>query len=271
MSDVYSLGVVLHEALAGQPLYDAESPSQLVYRMLHDKPPALSTLRPDLPPALSALIGAMLEHERGKRPASAAVIAQRLEAMAYDHGLVADREALAELMRGLFSVAEMRLPTELPAREPEAREPTLRVLGTEPGRDGYHEEASTVTDGSTRRERPQLAPPPMPRRWRRASLLSAVVAVLAAGLYLASPAARDAQPAQKALAPIGVRAEPAAEVLADANRRLEQPALDAGPPPPPAGAPATQPAPAPRRRPPTTPRKAGKAPRTDDALLVRDW
>jgi len=55
-SDIYSLGIVAFEALTGRKPFDGESPIHIAYQHVNAKVPAPSTLNPDIPPALDALI-----------------------------------------------------------------------------------------------------------------------------------------------------------------------------------------------------------------------
>jgi serine/threonine-protein kinase len=48
--DVYSLGAVIYRALAGQPLFPGENPTQVLLKVLKDPRPRLTDLRPDLSP-----------------------------------------------------------------------------------------------------------------------------------------------------------------------------------------------------------------------------
>jgi serine/threonine-protein kinase len=66
-ADVYGFGVLLYEALAGQhPFPGALGPS-LFMRILHEPPPALSSLRPDLPSEVVQIIECAMSKEPGDR------------------------------------------------------------------------------------------------------------------------------------------------------------------------------------------------------------
>jgi serine/threonine-protein kinase len=54
--DIYSIGVILHEALTGQSPYPAEDYGQLLGCVLEARIVPLADVRPELPPALGALI-----------------------------------------------------------------------------------------------------------------------------------------------------------------------------------------------------------------------
>ena len=54
-ADVYSLGCVLFECLAGARPFDRESELSVVFAHLNDPPPRLTELRPDLPAAFDAV------------------------------------------------------------------------------------------------------------------------------------------------------------------------------------------------------------------------
>ena len=55
-SDLYSLGIVLYEMLAGRPPFSGDSPVAIAYQHLSEDPVPPSTHNPDVPPALDATV-----------------------------------------------------------------------------------------------------------------------------------------------------------------------------------------------------------------------
>jgi len=77
-SDLYALGVVLYELLTGAPPFDRPTPLATAMAHVQDDPVPLATARPDVPPALAALVERCLAKEPAVRPPSAADLAAAL-------------------------------------------------------------------------------------------------------------------------------------------------------------------------------------------------
>jgi hypothetical protein len=73
-ADVYSLGVILHELLGGQPAYPGLTKENMVFRVL-EGPQPLAPLRPELPQKLTAFVDRMLAREADARPGAAELVA----------------------------------------------------------------------------------------------------------------------------------------------------------------------------------------------------
>ena len=69
-ADIYSFGVVLFEMLTGRLPFQGSHEAALLYSILNEAPPPVSSLRPDVPPGLEGLIMKMLEKDVVARPAS---------------------------------------------------------------------------------------------------------------------------------------------------------------------------------------------------------
>jgi eukaryotic-like serine/threonine-protein kinase len=74
-SDVYSLGVVLFEMLAGRPPFDGDSPFAIAYAHAHEQPPPLSELAPRTPADLRGVVEQAMARGAAARPDAAEMAA----------------------------------------------------------------------------------------------------------------------------------------------------------------------------------------------------
>jgi serine/threonine protein kinase len=80
-SDLYGLGATLFHAVVGRPPIDLRGGDPFG-PLLTTVPPPLVRARPGCPPALSALVAALLEKHPDDRPSSAVEVARRLAELA---------------------------------------------------------------------------------------------------------------------------------------------------------------------------------------------
>ena len=81
-ADLYAIGVILFELLAGAPPFHAEDDLALVDLQLHAEPPRLRAIDPTLPTALDALVDRALQKQPSARFATARDMANELETAA---------------------------------------------------------------------------------------------------------------------------------------------------------------------------------------------
>ncbi|MEZ4246917.1 MAG: serine/threonine-protein kinase [Polyangiales bacterium] len=75
-TDVYALGVMLYEALAGTPPFVASTPSDLILAILHGKITPLRVMRPELPAELESIVARAMARHRDLRYASPVELAE---------------------------------------------------------------------------------------------------------------------------------------------------------------------------------------------------
>jgi beta-lactam-binding protein with PASTA domain len=79
-SDIYSIGVMLYEMLAGRLPFEGDSAVAVALKHLSEQPPPISQWRPDVHPALEAVVMAALAKDPAQRWQSAQDLAAGLEA-----------------------------------------------------------------------------------------------------------------------------------------------------------------------------------------------
>jgi eukaryotic-like serine/threonine-protein kinase len=80
-ADVFSLGCVLFECLAGVFAFQAEHPMAVLAKVLFAEPQRLRDVLPNAPEALDALIGRMLAKDPAERPPHGGAVAEALAAL----------------------------------------------------------------------------------------------------------------------------------------------------------------------------------------------
>jgi len=126
-SDVYSLGIIAFEMLIGGLPFDGDLPISVVLKHIHDPPPSLGAVNPDLPAALDAVLQRALAKDPQERYQSAGAFLIAFQRALY---LTESKSPAVELQQidssdwgpqKILSVTPdegLRAETALPARQP---------------------------------------------------------------------------------------------------------------------------------------------------------
>jgi eukaryotic-like serine/threonine-protein kinase len=102
-ADVWALGAVVHELVAGDPPFDAETMTALCAAILQDPPRPIRSSRIDVPPQLEAVLRGALEKDRDRRFQNVAQFAAALAPF----GSVASRASAERIARVLGVAAPL--------------------------------------------------------------------------------------------------------------------------------------------------------------------
>ena len=107
-ADVYAAGVVMFELLTGTKPHEGETPIQVAYKHVHNDVPPPSSLVPDLPAYVDALVARATSREPGLRPADASVLLHQVHRVsnALEDGVVDDPELTQDLAPVQLSASE---------------------------------------------------------------------------------------------------------------------------------------------------------------------
>jgi tRNA A-37 threonylcarbamoyl transferase component Bud32 len=122
-SDVYSLGVVLYESLAGRLPFEGDSPFAVAHAHAHDVPPPLARVVPSAPGSLVAAVDAAMRKEPRRRPRASDLAAALRRARGA--GGASDPTTTAVLPAATVVVGGDRTATMSPV-EPETARPASR-------------------------------------------------------------------------------------------------------------------------------------------------
>jgi serine/threonine-protein kinase len=120
-SDIWALGVVLFELLAGEPPFDGENTTAIITAIVLDEPRQLLQLRPDTPPELASVVHRCLAKRRDERYASVLELARALAPFAGNQ--------TSESLQRIESIAMPRVsiaPSAATERAPDLVLPTTR-------------------------------------------------------------------------------------------------------------------------------------------------
>jgi eukaryotic-like serine/threonine-protein kinase len=237
-ADVFALGVVLYEMIAGRRPWEGDSDVSLIGQIMTEEPKPLLALRPDAPAGLTAVLDRALAKEREARYSSC-------------HDLQADLEALLVSLGKTITaarVSDFAKAYEEPVPAPdESTGAAMKALEAEMNLSGPTA-AVAGRRASPREPRTTVLPPPAPKRHGfayGAIAFLCVAAIGGSGGYLVLQR-QGMLTAPRSVEPGAEPAAPHVEIATTAPT-MTPPAADAVPPPtpPPAAPVAVPPPPAP--------------------------
>lgn len=80
-TDLFALGAILFECLAGKPAFEADTLERVLFKIVSEPIPSLSTLRPELPAPVAQLVEMLLRKDARERPQSADEVLRLLHAL----------------------------------------------------------------------------------------------------------------------------------------------------------------------------------------------
>ncbi len=100
-SDIFSAGIVVWEALAGRPLYESGTMSEMVARMAFAELPTLSEVRPEFPGKLNDIVMKALQRDPAQRYQRAEEFARALNEFAVREGHTTGSEEVGNFVRSI--------------------------------------------------------------------------------------------------------------------------------------------------------------------------
>jgi formylglycine-generating enzyme required for sulfatase activity len=125
-ADIYALGCTLYCLLTGRPPFTGEDWLAVLMAHLHEAPPMLEGLRPEVPPALAALVARMLAKDPAQRPQTPKEVAEALAPFAKSAAKAAKAAAATEAVPLATLVDDGEPFAGLPAPRAETARPAPR-------------------------------------------------------------------------------------------------------------------------------------------------
>jgi serine/threonine-protein kinase len=218
--DVFALGVVLYELLAGQRPWEGDSEVSLIGRIISEEPRPFASARPDAPGGLTAVIDRALAKDRDARYPSC-------------HDLQADLEALLVTLGQNITAARISdfakaYAEPVPAPD-ESTGAAMQALEAEMNGTGATAPLVPRRPPPRRVEAPTVALPHPPARDRRGLFYGLVAFLCVAGAGAAGGYYYLQRQGQWPLEPVAIERAPAVEPAAAKPAAPEKPAEAAQP------------------------------------------
>ena len=132
-TDIWALGVILHQTISGVVPFAGDTLPELLFAIVQSQPPPLASLRPDVPPALSAVVARCLEKDRSRRFDDIGELAKALAPLAAPRSQISIERILRMAPPARFDGQGERTTTQagdLPAWPWQPKEPDADTQGT---------------------------------------------------------------------------------------------------------------------------------------------
>jgi class 3 adenylate cyclase len=117
-SDLYSLGVILYEAVCGRTPFTADDPASILYMHVHEEPRNPRSHNPDIHPELEKLILRLMSKQADQRPSNARLLKEQLQNLRKVlRGEITTMDAPAVKPQGGVGLPQA-LPKAVPTLEP---------------------------------------------------------------------------------------------------------------------------------------------------------
>jgi len=202
-SDLYSLGIVLYEAVAGHPPFTGENPVSIAYKQVHDVPRPLNQIVADVPKPFEAIVAKLLAKSPDLRYPTADALRDDLRRFRAGQPV----QALADA--GGYPTTQQQVGA------------TTVMAATAGSAAGVAAGAATAAMPRTTAMPRSVAPPPQhqqssSRGWYIVAAFLAIAALVAGGILLFNALRDDTPESQFALPTVvGVPLEEATKTLTD--------------------------------------------------------
>jgi serine/threonine-protein kinase len=205
-ADLYAVGVILYEALAGEVPFSAETFNELLFKIVLESPAPLVDKVPDIDPTFAAIVDKAMARDPAQRYQTAEEMKAAIEGWLVGAPVLTDNTLTQGTPHGV-----VRSPMHTPAP---AGAGTAGPEGARPV--GQKTQGAWAASGEYAAEAPKKGPP------KTALIAAAALAVLAlgGGGYLAMSGADDSEEARAA-------AQAIEDAKAEAERKAEELRLEA--------------------------------------------
>ena len=196
-SDIYSLGVVMYEMMAGRPPYDGESPVSVAIQHINGGAALPSVLNPNIPGGLEQIIMKAMAHNISDRYPSATRMLSDMDEFRKDPTILFDYTGLPLDAAMRVQNPSVVIQSADPVIHPEGEQIPRRTPENVPAPDRRREDPSRRTpSGNTGRtpsgvpnHKPRRRPSPQEEKRARMTTIAIIscslVAVIAIGIVLA--------------------------------------------------------------------------------------